>query len=1313
MGRIAFRSIVRGVALSLFGLSALGIHASAQAPGGAAPLPRIITPVASSRAVELPGHVHPWAQPRFDRGPVPDDAPMGRMLLVLKRSPQQQQALARFLAEQAQPSSPNFHKWLTPDQFGRRFGVADADIETVTSYLSSQGFTVSGVAPGRMAVEFTGTAGQVKSAFGAEIHTYRANGQTFHANAANPRIPAALLPVVAGVASLNNYRSTPAPATLQGQLNPATHKVRALYSDSANDVEAVTPGDLAAIYNIPATYNGTGVSVGVLGDSNINLAYIASYQSTFGLPANPPTVVVDGNDPGVTLDAVLGYEQIELIDAVAPRAAVRYYVAEDTDYSLGIFLAALRAVDDNAVQVLSVGYESCEQALGPAGNALINALWEQAAAQGITVLAEAGSGGSADCDVPANGQVSLAATQGLAVNGFASTPWDTAVGATDFYYGPTGAVTGQFTASPVVLKYWNSGNTGFTSAKGYVPEQAWNASLSSTNQMPEQSVVIATGSGLSRAAMPTQSGGLTGYPLPYWQVNAAARVRTATRVLPDVTFFGGIGQNGSAYVLCAQASDCNGGGPGSLSYTLAGGTTGASAAFSGVAALLIQAHGVQGYLNPTLYSVARTSPTVLHDIAFGTSTVNCANGSPNCTGGFLHNSLGHIAYLATAGFDAATGLGSVNVGNLIANWSAPNTSTATVTLSLTRPGTTTPVTAIHHGDPVQVNINVSGATGTPTGQAAIYTTSPSAPVAAGQSVFTLSNGSAVDTSYTLFPGGTYQVTARYQGDQHYAAAVSAPVTLTVYQVASQLIATPVNFTPGATLPYGTPVTVDIRVSPAGGNANQGMPTGSVIVQDNGRTITEAPLSAQGIATFSSSTLPRGGHSLYFLYSGDVSFSSSSAAAPIGLSIGQTGTTTALSASVPQAPSGDTSFDLIANVTAVGAADNGAPPAGHVNFYLGGKLLGSGPLLTGFTSSTSVAGVANLSIHASQLAVGNNTITATFISQSGNYLGSTSAPLMLANGGAAGLAYTVTTVNTTPPGVTQFFNYSEINLTASVSGGGTPTGTVNFYANGAPIGSAPVANGIASFAAPFNGTLGLPLGANTITAQYAGDTTHAPSDGRYYLTIYDGSTAPDFTVQVDQAYQGLSSSTPAANYRLQFTSLRGFATGAAISLAYNVPAGLACSGSPAAPNFGSSTYAAVAVQCTFAPGYAGPSVRRASAGSPRGWWLASGGATLACLLFFGIPAQRRSWQAMLGAVLVAVVSLGMTACSSANSIANQAGGKPANAQIKAAQPSASGGTVLPAGTYTVTVTASAQVFSKALPNSSTTISHSLPLEVVVQ
>src|SRR5437763_238793 len=175
----------------------------------AAVAPRVTEAVDAAKRVTLRGNTHPLARPEYDRGPAPDDLPLARMLLVLKRSPEQEDALRHLLDEQQIKSSPNFHKWLKPEEFGERFGPAPADVQAVTDWLSSQGFGVSRVTAGRTVVEFTGTAGMVRDAFHTEIHQYEVNGEKHWANASDPAIPAALAPVVAGIASLNNIPRKP------------------------------------------------------------------------------------------------------------------------------------------------------------------------------------------------------------------------------------------------------------------------------------------------------------------------------------------------------------------------------------------------------------------------------------------------------------------------------------------------------------------------------------------------------------------------------------------------------------------------------------------------------------------------------------------------------------------------------------------------------------------------------------------------------------------------------------------------------------------------------------------------------------------------------------------------------------------------------------------------------------------------------------------------------------------------------------------------------------------------------------------------
>ncbi len=535
-------------ALALVSLT-LGAQALAAAIPTAHPTPRIVSP-AGPASVTLPGNTHPLAQARFDRGVVPDNTPAGTMVMVLRRSPEQQKALDDLVRSQQDPTSPNYHHWLTPDQFGKQFGAADADIQSLTGYLSAQGFTVGRVFKNRMAIEFSGTAGQVRNAFATEIHSFTFRGQQFQANVRDPKIPAALAPVVAGIGALNNYKASSPLRTQKVEFDRSTHRARALYGDATNDLQIVTPGDLAAIYDIPSQYNGTGVRIGVIGDSNVNLSFVANYRTSFGLPANPPVVVIDGNDPGITADADIGYAQLELIAATAPAAQVYYYVAATTAGQPGVDLAAIRAVEDNQVQVLSFAFDTCEQALGSARNTLYGALWQQAAAQGISVVVDAGNQGSADCDSSPTGIPVPAASQGLAVNGYASSPWVTAVGATDFYYGPAGTVTGNFLQSPIIQQYWlNNGSASYTSAKGYVPEQPYNESYAVTDQLVTVPVVSATGGGLSALGDTRQNSAGAPYPIPYWQVASVSNIVGSARVLPDVSLFGGA--LGQRQRLCA------------------------------------------------------------------------------------------------------------------------------------------------------------------------------------------------------------------------------------------------------------------------------------------------------------------------------------------------------------------------------------------------------------------------------------------------------------------------------------------------------------------------------------------------------------------------------------------------------------------------------------------------------------------------------------------------------------------------------------------------------------------------------------------
>ena len=473
-----------------------GQLASAQAPVGS----RIVRPVDEADRITLRGNTHPLARAQNDQGAVVDSQPIRRGLLLLQRSPAQEAALRNLLDQQQSASSPGFHQWLTPQQFGQQFGPADADVQTVTGWLQSHGLQVNRVSAGRTVIEFSGNAGQVRDAFHTEIHRYVVNGQQRLANATDPQIPAALAPVVAGPVSLNNFPKRPLSHTVGVfRKNQATRQITPLFTFNNSNFcgttscNAVGPGDFAAIYNVQKLWtppagtaiDGTGQTIAIVGDSEICTANspdflvpissptggcggaddVATFRTLFGLPANSPNVILDGPDPGLNGDETEGDLDVQWVGAVAKNATIDYVIAEETEATYGTDLAAEYIVDNNLAPVLSESYGACEGALGTTGNQYESALWEQAAAQGITVVVAAGDSGSASCDVVnIDNPPPVAAQFGTFVNGIASTPFNVATGGTDF----------DVTAASYQPTYWSGGNATVggvkdVSATKYIP----------------------------------------------------------------------------------------------------------------------------------------------------------------------------------------------------------------------------------------------------------------------------------------------------------------------------------------------------------------------------------------------------------------------------------------------------------------------------------------------------------------------------------------------------------------------------------------------------------------------------------------------------------------------------------------------------------------------------------------------------------------------------------------------------------------------------------------------------------------------------
>ena len=192
----------------------------------AAPAVRIVNAIDESQRLTLTHTVSPLANAANDRGPAPDGMQLDRMQLVLQRSPDQETALRQLVAQMHSPGSPNYHQWLTPEQFGAQFGSSDQDIATVESWLGSHGFVVSKVNPGRGSIEFSGSVAQLRDTFHTQIHKYAVNGETHYANSNDPQIPAALAPVIGGFASLNNFRPRSYLQKLgKASFDPTTHQV--------------------------------------------------------------------------------------------------------------------------------------------------------------------------------------------------------------------------------------------------------------------------------------------------------------------------------------------------------------------------------------------------------------------------------------------------------------------------------------------------------------------------------------------------------------------------------------------------------------------------------------------------------------------------------------------------------------------------------------------------------------------------------------------------------------------------------------------------------------------------------------------------------------------------------------------------------------------------------------------------------------------------------------------------------------------------------------------------------------------------------
>jgi len=961
--------------------------------------PRVTDRVDISRMTVLSGNTHPLASAQNDQGAAPPDLPMNRIMLVLKRSPEQEAALQDLLVQQQVASSPSYHKWLTPEQFGQQFGPADADVQAVTSWLASFGFQSIKVSKGRTVVEFSGSASQIESALHAPIHKYMVNGEAHWANANDPQVPAALAPVISGFASLHNFQKKPA-SVKSGRTATMTRtadgKPQINFTDNSH---GLAPADFNTIYNIAPTMTGSGATIGVVARSNINPQDVADFRSLFALlPGHAPNIIVNGPDPG----NLGGGEEAEAVvdttwsGAVAPAATVDLVVSESTNSTPGEDLSEIYIIDNNLADIMTESFSVCEavfqSSLSQAAN-FYSALAQQAAAQGITFTVASGDSGPDSCDDPNFVPTTF---QPASVNLIAATPYTVAVGGT------------QFNDIATPSTYWNATNdpTTHASAKSYIPENVWNESCTVAQCGSNLTGLWSSGGGQSIA-----------FTKPPWQVGVVGIPSANSRFVPDVSM---ASADHDGYVLCLDAS-CHGS---SIGFSILSGTSVSAQVFGGVMALVVQKIGTRvGLANFALYNLAAAQPPTLP----ANGTCNGSNTSTLPAGSCIFNDVtvgntnipkvnpGETGFPATTGYDEATGLGSVNVSNLVNLWNTAVNKATTTTLTLNN-GT---AVSVAHGTAVPVGVIVAPvppATGTPTGTISLVAGSTS-----GQGVdfFPLTNGAVnSSTNSTVFlPGGTYPVKAHYGGDASFLGSDSAPVTVTVTPEASRTtmgIVTSTPCTTSASVVYGSPYILSIAVSdvhttatPCAPNETGAFPTGNVTVTDTFNSATSPldggsfKLNSVGYFEDQIIQLPVGAHTINAVYVGDASFTTSNAT--VTVTVTKANTTTAVSANPMTVAAGQTTALKATIGTQSNAVANASQePTGTVQFFLASAPFGSPVPVSGSATAGGFA-QAIATIPNASLPNGSNLVTAKY-SGDGNYAASTS-PQITVTVGSSGLNVT--------------------------------------------------------------------------------------------------------------------------------------------------------------------------------------------------------------------------------------------------------------------------------------------------------------------
>ena len=802
---------------------------------------RITAPIVDTSGIRLAAGVPMQAKAEFDQGAIDPSFKLSYITLLTVPSAAQKKALNKLLADQQNPRSASYHQWLTPEQYADRFGLSPNDIQKLTAWLQSLGFTIVRPARGRNWIAFSGTAAQVESAFQVQIHNFNVHGEIHFANTAPPVIPATLSGIVAGFRGLNDFRP-------KSQARRATPGYTFPYSGS--NYFFIAPGDIAAMYDINTLYqngiDGTGQKLAVIGETGVFQSDLTNFRQNFGLSAiscttssdiitacntsNFKYVLVNGSATSIYSDLPEADLDIEWSGATARNAQIIYVTANATN----VYDSLYYAIDNDVSPVMTMSYTTpCE--LAEIGFfASDEAELQKANTQGMTFMNSSGDTGAAECDYGDPSGVNLA-IYGYAVAYPASSQYVTGVG---------GTMIPAISPNEYSSTYWNSSNgSGGVSAKGYITEQAWNdaeefglicAATPSdsfcsgngiTNWATAQSAVGLSGGGggVSNCVTADDNGVcLSGFPQPAWQASLSTNAvnpggigeinaSTPTRYSPDVSLLASA--NFPGYLVCTQLSTGGGGsscdspttgisdmltacfnntGP----CTIFGGTSVASPIFAGMVALLNQdvvAKGVQpapglGNINPTLYALAADNST---NGAFNPVTTSstgaysngawCESGTP--TSGVPGDPWPTSLQCPTSGF---IGFDAYNADpttgyNLVTGLGSVNASHLAAAITALGSVTTTTITSSQNPANYGASVTFTATVTTAGTNAPTGTvTFDDGTTALGTGTLSTVSGAQVATfATTTLSAGTHSITAVYGGDANNAGSTSSPLTQTI------------------------------------------------------------------------------------------------------------------------------------------------------------------------------------------------------------------------------------------------------------------------------------------------------------------------------------------------------------------------------------------------------------------------------------------------------------------------------------------------------------------------------------------------------